>query len=167
MLRFVFGESLVLAIDVWRQVDPRGYRSQRDRRALLQRELRGYVVELPGLPGSQPCFKLVRVAILARGPLESSRGEQSGHAVVGMGGDKAIGSEGDNYVRAQSADEVHQPARDFVKVLAIQGAVGVVQHLAVSHAKMMAGVGKFLAAYRLQRFVIGDAAAVGGALSGR
>src|ERR1039458_3959081 len=42
MLRFVSGESLVLAIEVWGNGNPSRYRSQRDNRTLRQRELRGY-----------------------------------------------------------------------------------------------------------------------------
>ena len=83
-----------------------------------------------------------------------------------MGGDVAIGSEGEDHVRMQGAEEIREPACDFVKVFAIQRTVGVVQDLAVSDAEEMAGGGKLLAADGLERFVLSYATTVGGPLSG-
>jgi hypothetical protein len=82
-----------------------------------------------------------------------------------MGGDKTIGPEGDNYVRAQFANKAHYGARGVVKVRANQRPVGVVEHFAVGYAKMPAGVCEFLTPYRLQRIVRRVTATVGRPLS--
>jgi len=111
-------------------------------------------------------LKLICVSILARRPLESSGSEEASHAVVGMGSDKSVGSEAENNMRTQHADEVHQSACHFVKVCTIQSAVGVIQHLAVSDAEVMTGIGEFLAPYGFQLRIVRCVEAVGGPLSG-
>ena len=102
----------------------------------------------------------------ARGPLEGGRGEQSGHAVIGVGGDEALGPEGDDHVRAQGAQGLNELAGDSEKVGAVEGAIGVVEHLAMGDTEVMAGVGKLPASDGLESFIVGGASAVGGALSG-
>ena len=145
-LRGVAGEGLVLALDVGGDVDARGDRRQRDDGTLGEGELGGDVIEFARLPRLQALLELLAATRLAAGPLEGGRGEQSHHAVVGMGGDEAIGREGEDDMRTQGADGAGQIAGGSVKVGAVERAVGIVEHLPVGDAEMAAGGGEFLAA---------------------
>ena len=165
-LRGVAGKGLILAPEVGGDGDARGDRGERDGGALRQRELGGDVVELFGLPRGESLLELGGAAGGARGPLEGGRGEQAGHAVIGVGGDEALGPEGDDHVRAQGAQGEDEISGDVEKVGAVEGAIGVVEHLAMGDAEMPAGVGKLPAADDLESFIVGGASAVGGALSG-
>src|SRR5437868_5310229 len=84
------------------------YGGQRDWRAIREREERALIVELLYTVWSSSQAQLLRKTIGTRCPLKGKRCENACHGVVGMAGQAAIRAEGEQHLRANTSNPLHQ-----------------------------------------------------------
>jgi len=167
-LRLVLHKGLMLALRSFRaHFDPRCNRRWRGGHAIGQLEIGRRVIELLCRVWRHSGRNLSGVAVGAAGPVEGLGGEGTGHGVVGVAGEAAVGSESDDDVGAKAADTGDQLSDDLMEVRAVEFAVGISEYLAVRDAEEAAR-GLKLGGAQLGEFLIaaGGSAILGGGPGG-
>src|SRR6267142_1454228 len=167
-LRRVAAEGRDLGVDAFlAEFENGGSGGLRYRLAVGHGEQRGGVIQLLRNVRLQSRFQLVGESVGASRPVKGHGGKDGNHGVVGMGGDRALAAKSHYHLRTYLADPPGQIGDGCMKILTVEFAVGIIQHLGVVDLQRPAGVRELPAAYLLQLIVGFCASPVGGSMTRR
>ncbi len=148
-------ESLVFLLETFRtDIDTGGDNWRRGRLPVRQLVSGGGVIEfLRSVRGAK-----VWISIGSCSPLERNGREDSRHGMVEMSGYAAVGTVGNDHLRPNLANTLHQVADDFEQLSFGEVPVLIAKNLPMLYAEQTAGVAQFAGAH-LRKFSIGLCAA--------
>ena len=118
------------------------------------------VVQLLRTVRKQPLGNLFLGKIVAPCPVKGSRGKETDHGVIRMKIDIAVATKGQHYVRPKAPEVSNQSRGDLGKVLAHQGAIGIVQHLTMVDAQYAQCCGELLSPQKGELVVVAGIASM-------
>src|SRR5580698_7236541 len=109
-------KSVQLGFEVLPNLDDGRCRRWYHRRPARQGEVRGRVIQLPCLVGTDALAELVGIAVASSRPVEGECGEDGSHRVIRVAGHSALRSEREHHLGTKLADLKNQLASHLVSL---------------------------------------------------